>query len=149
MAQNCSADVTTVIEYVDEVFSGDNETAIQALKENWGLGNVSHVDDAAGALRNNLWDWYVQFDFWRFDGGLTDLGRQSLQPNAGYATFFQFCDQLEVKDGESAPAEGWGLEHALAKWGEFWTKEDGYLSGRKWHSCSCVSRSLMLDLSLR
>jgi hypothetical protein len=111
MPQNCSADVTTVIEYVDEVFSGDNQTAIQALKENWGLGNVSHVDDAAGALRNNLWDW------------------QSLQPNAGYATFFQFCDQLEVKDGESAPAEGWGLEHALAAWGEFWTREDGYLSG--------------------
>jgi hypothetical protein len=26
-----------------------------------------------------------------------------------------------VKDGVSAPAEGWGLEHALAAWGNYST----------------------------
>ncbi|KAH8830287.1 serine carboxypeptidase S28-domain-containing protein [Flagelloscypha sp. PMI_526] len=96
-----------VITYVDKVFTGKNQTAIQELKENWGLGDMTHLDDVAGALRNNLWDW------------------QSLQPTVGYATFFQFCDALEVKDGVSAPEGGWGLEHALPAWGNFW--KNGYL----------------------
>ncbi|ESK95132.1 hypothetical protein Moror_13864 [Moniliophthora roreri MCA 2997] len=109
MAKNCSADVEAAIAHVDEVFSGTNTTAIQALKENFGLNELSHLDDVAGALRNNLWDW------------------QSLQPNSGPNTVFrQFCDALEVKNGVSAPAEGWGSEHAVAAWGAFW--RDGYLS---------------------
>lgn len=29
-----------------------------------------------------------------------------------------------MKDGVSAPASGWGREHALEAWGSFWT--DGY-----------------------
>lgn len=55
-------------------------------------------------MRNNLWDW------------------QSLQPTSGPgATFFDFCDALEVKDGKSAPAAGWGLAHALPAWGAFFS----------------------------
>ncbi|KAF8554324.1 hypothetical protein OG21DRAFT_1509073 [Imleria badia] len=34
--------------------------------------------------------------------------------------FFQFCDALEVKDGDIAPATGWGLENAIYSWGSFW-----------------------------
>ena len=34
--------------------------------------------------------------------------------------FFQFCDALEVKDGQVAGANGWGLEHALNAWGAYW-----------------------------
>jgi hypothetical protein len=34
--------------------------------------------------------------------------------------FFEFCDALEVKDGVSAPATGWGLENAVSSWGLFW-----------------------------
>ena len=50
-----------------------------------------------------MWDW------------------QSLQPTSGPgAVFFDFCDALEVKDGVSADANGWGLEHALPAWGAFW-----------------------------
>jgi len=91
-----------VIALVDEVFSGTNATAIDQLKELFGLGGVSHLDDAAGALRNNLWSW------------------ENLQPNTGSnAAFFEFCDALEVKDGVSAPASGWGLEHALPTWGNY------------------------------
>ena len=45
---------------------------------------------------------------------------QEMQPNSGPgSTFFTFCDALEVKDGASAPASGWGLEHALAAWGNY------------------------------
>jgi len=54
------------------------------------------------SVRNNLWDW------------------QSLQPTSGpKAQFYQFCDALEVKDGQNAPATGWGLDHALAAWGSY------------------------------
>ncbi|KAF8827103.1 hypothetical protein HHX47_DHR5000888 [Lentinula edodes] len=104
MPANCSADVEAVIAHVDEVFSGNDATAIQVLKDNWGLGEMTHLDDVAG-FRNNLWDW------------------QSLSPTSGPgATFFQFCDALEVKDGVNAPATGWGLDHALTAWGSFWNE---------------------------
>jgi hypothetical protein len=109
MAKNCSADVQAVIERVDRVILSKNATAINALKANWGLEKMTHADDFAGALRNNLWDW------------------QSLQPTSGADTKFRkFCDALEVKDGVSAPASGWGVDHALAAWGAHW--RNGYLS---------------------
>jgi len=100
MPANCSADVRASIAHVDTVFSGKNKTAINELLETLGLTGISHLDDAAGALRNNLWDW------------------QALSPSAGNSTaFFKFCDALEVKDGVSASAAGWGAEHAIAAWG--------------------------------
>ncbi|KAE9409902.1 hypothetical protein BT96DRAFT_460529 [Gymnopus androsaceus JB14] len=103
MPANCSADVEAVIAHVDQVFTSNDTTAIQVVKDNWGLGEMTHLDDVAGSLRNNLFDW------------------QSLSPDTGPgAIFFEFCDALEVKDGVSAPAEGWGLEHALPAWGAFW-----------------------------
>lgn len=126
MPQNCSADVAAVIAYVDDVFSGDNTTAINAIKDIFGLSEMTHLDDVAGScehvlsivikfltdmscvVRINLWDW------------------QSLQPTSGAgAQFFEFCDALEVKDGENAPQAGWGLDHALSAWGSYF-KDDYY-----------------------
>ena len=55
------------------------------------------------AVRNNLWTW------------------QDLSPDSGPGQdFFEFCDALEVKSGVSAPAAGWGLDHALQAWGSYW-----------------------------
>ncbi|KAI6044408.1 hypothetical protein EDC04DRAFT_2642407 [Pisolithus marmoratus] len=34
--------------------------------------------------------------------------------------FFQFCDALEVKNGQIAGPGGWGLENAIQAWGGFW-----------------------------
>lgn len=102
MPANCSADVQAVIAHVDKVFTSYDTAAIDALKDSFGLGALTHLDDVAGALRNNLWDW------------------QSLQPRTGPgAQFFQFCDALEVKDGVNAPATGWGLDHALPAWSSY------------------------------
>ena len=119
MPQNCSADVQAVIAHVDDVIAGNNTTAIQALKASFGMGDVTHLDDFAGArkssspsivhfcqgdsltVRNNLWDW------------------QLLQPGSlGGSKFFQFCDALEVKDGVAGPVMGWGLDHALTTWSD-------------------------------
>ncbi|EPQ59204.1 peptidase S28 [Gloeophyllum trabeum ATCC 11539] len=102
MPRNCSADVEAVIAHMDQVFTSGTPSQIAALKAQFGMSNVTHLDDVAGALRNNLWDW------------------QSLSPDTGPgAQFFQFCDALEVKNGVSAPATGWGLEHALQAWGSY------------------------------
>lgn len=123
MPVNCSADVEAAIARVDETFLGRNATAIQAMKDNFGIGDVTHLDDAAGActlslylpilrfrkclcvwlVRNNLWDW------------------QSLQPTSGPGSqFTEFCDALEVKNGVNAPDSGWGADRAVAAWGEYW-----------------------------
>ncbi|KAJ3878386.1 peptidase S28 [Lentinula edodes] len=110
MPQNCSADVEVVIEHITEVFEGNNITAIQEIKNTFGMGSVQHLDDVAGGIkvRSNLWDW------------------QDMQPTTGPgAAFYQFCDALEVKEGISASMDGWGLEHALAAWGAYW--KESYL----------------------
>ncbi|KAF9244177.1 peptidase S28 [Melanogaster broomeanus] len=103
MPQNCSSDVEAVIAYLDQMYDENNLAALQSLKDNFGLGDLVHIDDFASALQYNLFDW------------------QSLQPFVGPgAMFFEFCDALEVKNGVSAPATGWGLENALYAWGSFW-----------------------------
>ncbi|CAE6424059.1 unnamed protein product [Rhizoctonia solani] len=108
MPKNCSADVQKVVNYVDTTFTFGTRTQIQKLKETLGMGNMSHVDDVAGALRNPLWYW------------------QSLQTGQSDQSFYKFCDALEVKNGVSAGPNGWGLEHALAAYGEYMK---GYIVG--------------------
>jgi len=109
MPQNCSADVQVTMAHIDEVFSGNNQSAIKSIKDLFGLGGLSHTLDVVGSIRSNIFDW------------------QSLQPETGPdGLFFEFCDALEVKNGVNAPVAGWGLDHALNAWGNFWTSE--YLS---------------------
>jgi len=104
MPANCSADIERVISHIDQVFTSSDKKAIQSIKDSFGIGDVTHLDDAAGSLRNNLWDWQ----------GL------SLTSGPG-AQFFNFCDALEVKNGVNAPAAGWGLDHALDAWSSYWS----------------------------
>ncbi|KAI0368439.1 peptidase S28 [Pilatotrama ljubarskyi] len=105
MPKNCSADVEAVISFVDEVLMSKNASQIKALKENFGLGGLSHDDDFAAALYAPLQDW------------------QDLQPTYGPGgAFYEFCDALEVDDGSVAGPEGRGLENALLAWGEYYRK---------------------------
>ncbi|EIN10777.1 hypothetical protein PUNSTDRAFT_132850 [Punctularia strigosozonata HHB-11173 SS5] len=102
MPKNCSADVQAAITHIDKVLTAGSNSSIQSLKATFGLEAVKHNDDAAGALRNNLWDW------------------QALQPDSGPGTqFTEFCDALEVKNGKNAPASGWGTSHAISAWGSY------------------------------
>ncbi|KIJ58453.1 hypothetical protein HYDPIDRAFT_141516 [Hydnomerulius pinastri MD-312] len=103
MPKNCSSDVQAVIAYLDQIYDKGDTVAQRLLKEAFGLGGLSHMDDFAAALRRNLFDW------------------QKLQPASGPgAMFYKFCDALEVKNGVSAPATGWGLEYAVHAWASFW-----------------------------
>ncbi|KAF9044514.1 hypothetical protein BDZ89DRAFT_1058999 [Hymenopellis radicata] len=109
MPANCSSDFQAVISHVDEVFSSDDDLAIQALKETFGMGNVTYVDDVANRLSQPMGLW------------------QELQPASGpNQPFYEFCDLLEVweVDGKntSAPENGWGLDHALEAFGS-WMRE--------------------------
>jgi len=103
MPQNCSSDVQAVVAYLDQIHAENDTVAIQNLKDAFGLGGLTHIDDFAAALQYNLYDW------------------QNLEPSIGPgALFFEFCDALEVEDGVNAPETGWGLEHAINAWGSFW-----------------------------
>ncbi|KAH9917352.1 serine carboxypeptidase S28-domain-containing protein [Fomitopsis serialis] len=103
MPQNCSADVQAVIGHVDSVFTSGNNTAINEIKELFSM-HLTHLDDFASALQHPLFPW------------------QGLQPSSNLSDplFFHFCDALEVKDNQTAPSEGWGLQNALNSWAGFW-----------------------------
>lgn len=49
MATNCSADVQRVIAHVTAVVESGTAEAIQAAKNNWGIGALSHDLDFLGA----------------------------------------------------------------------------------------------------
>ncbi|KAI0043738.1 peptidase S28 [Auriscalpium vulgare] len=103
MPQNCSLDVQAAIARLDSILTGKNQTAIDALKASFGMGDIVHLDDFAGALKTNLYIW------------------QELGPGDGASVFYDFCDAMEVVDGVNAGPNGRGGEHALAGWGNYWT----------------------------
>lgn len=113
MPQNCSADVSLVIDYVDGVLLNGTAAEKQALKEKFGLGDIEHDADFASALENGPWLW------------------QSNQFYTGYSSFYQFCDYVENAAGTTANAtttatspspSGVGLQKALDGYAR-WTRE--------------------------
>ncbi|KDQ20234.1 hypothetical protein BOTBODRAFT_142776 [Botryobasidium botryosum FD-172 SS1] len=102
MPRNCSADVQRVVSHMDLTFTTGSPSEIDAFKAQLGLSNVTHLDDVATFLSYPLALW------------------QFLDPTSGPDNdFFKFCDALEVKNGVSAPADGWGLEYALEAFGKY------------------------------
>lgn len=103
MPQNCSKDVSLVIDYMDNVLEHGTAAEQLALKEMFGVGGVQHNDDFMAFIENLPWAWQ---------------GNQ-FYTNTG---FFTACDYVENANtnGSSIPgAEGVGLEKALAgyaKW---------------------------------
>jgi hypothetical protein len=52
MPQNCSSDVQTVFAYLDQINAENDTVAVQSLKEAFGLGGLSHIDDFAAARKS-------------------------------------------------------------------------------------------------
>lgn len=52
MPQNCSADVSLVIDYVDGVLLNGTAVEKQALKEKFGLGDIEHDADFARYVKS-------------------------------------------------------------------------------------------------
>ena len=51
MPQNCSADVQAVVSYIDTTFTNGSQAQINSIKSNFGLGDMTHLDDVAGACK--------------------------------------------------------------------------------------------------
>ena len=49
MPQNCSADVEAAIAQIDHDFETGTTAEKNALKASFGMGNITHLDDVAGA----------------------------------------------------------------------------------------------------
>lgn len=47
MPQNCSRDVSRVVNYIDKVNESGSDKKLQHLKEMFGLGDIEHFDDFA------------------------------------------------------------------------------------------------------
>ncbi|KAF2149996.1 putative serine peptidase [Myriangium duriaei CBS 260.36] len=104
MPQNCSTDLSRVIDYLDRVMTTGSASEVQQIKQKFGLPNVQHNDDFMAALENGPWTW------------------QSNSPRSD-AGFMQFCNYVEnVFDANTTTvpgAGGVGLQKALdgyAKW---------------------------------
>ena len=54
MPKNCSADVEAVISHIDQVFTSGSQSQINAIKANFGLSNLTHLDDVAGARKLSM-----------------------------------------------------------------------------------------------
>lgn len=55
MPQNCSSDVQAVVAYLDLIYAENDTGAIQSLKEAFGLGGLSHIDDFAAARESPVY----------------------------------------------------------------------------------------------
>ena len=108
MAQNCSKDISLVIDHIDGILLNGTDEEVTDLKTMFGLQTIEHNDDFAQALENGPWLW------------------QSNQFYTNYSGFYKFCDFIEnvAADGNfgntTVPdANGVGLDKALdgyAKW---------------------------------
>lgn len=57
MPQNCSKDISRVIDYIDNLAQSGNKKQLQSLKNMFGLGDLEYFDDFAGyAAPTNLTD---------------------------------------------------------------------------------------------
>lgn len=116
MAQNCSSDVSLVIDHLDSVLNSGDEAAILALKTSFGLEGLVHNSDFAEVLANGPYNW------------------QENEMFTGYSAFFQFCDAIEGVEAGAAVTpgpEGVGLEKALANYANYVNKTviPGYCAG--------------------
>ncbi|KAK0721033.1 serine carboxypeptidase S28 [Lasiosphaeris hirsuta] len=83
MPKNCSADISRITGYIDELIDNGNHAEIQALKEDFGLAGLAHADDFAGYML--------------FSGAVSGVvsAWQNVGPSSGYSNFFQMCDSIE------------------------------------------------------
>ena len=123
MPQNCSKDISRVIDYIDTVLENGTPANKTTLKSLFGLQKLSYDDDFAAAL-------FTPFGAW-----------QNIGYASGYSPFYRFCDAIESggtfnfstptsnssSTGNSSlslpPASGVGLSTALAGYAWYFQSE--------------------------
>ncbi|KAI1192412.1 serine carboxypeptidase S28-domain-containing protein [Nemania serpens] len=118
--KNCSADVNTVIEYVDSVLLHGSSREKAQLKAKFKLGGLQDADFAS-AIENGPWTW--------------QSGQFYSTTTLGYTPFYRFCDYVEnVWPGSKnkvPSARGVGLSKALDGYAKWFTETylPGYCEG--------------------
>ena len=124
MAANCSKDLSSIVDYMDGVFTNGSATEVANLKAMFNLTDLNATDIGA-ALENGPWLW------------------QGNQFYTGYSAFFQFCDYIEgaittsadgttnVPTNVTAGPDGVGLQKALQGYATWWNTVQfpGYCEG--------------------
>lgn len=107
MPQNCSKDVSIVIEHMDGILMHGSTEEQRSLKTRFGMQDVEHNDDFMAALALGPWSWQdTQF--------YNDTG------------FWTWCDYIEdavnatVRNITIPGSEGVGLEKALNGYAAWW-----------------------------
>lgn len=57
MPANCSNDFSAIVDYADGVFLNGSLQEKEALKQQFGLQDLPHGDDAATAISAPIWAW--------------------------------------------------------------------------------------------
>ncbi|KAF4126088.1 Serine carboxypeptidase S28 [Geosmithia morbida] len=107
--ENCTADVTAVIDHIDHLLLHGSETDKESLKKKFKLQELEDADFAA-ALENGPWSW---------QSGQYYTGTERQNP------YYQFCDYVEnawPNSTEVPGPEGVGLHKALDGYAR-WVKE--------------------------
>lgn len=115
MPANCSSDVQAVIRNINYIFAAGNQTAIQEILELFGMEALwPYLDDFEDASKVFVFIYSKLFlkSVYPVRSDIQDWGSD---------LFDQFCDALEVKNGVIAGANGWGYQHALNAWANWWT----------------------------
>jgi len=106
MPQNCSRDVSLVIDHMDAILVNGTAQEADELKAMFRMDGIAD-DDFMAALENAPW-------LWQGNQFYTDSG------------FFTWCDYIEDSVNQTgaavAGAEGVGLEKALAGYARWWTE---------------------------
>lgn len=105
MPQNCSKDVSLVIDHMDGVLLNGTDKEIRDLKAMFGLESLEHSDDFMAALENGPW-------LWQGNQFYTGTG------------FYTWCDYIENSVNATGKAvagpNGVGLMKALAGYAKWW-----------------------------
>ncbi|KAJ5826037.1 hypothetical protein N7474_003175 [Penicillium riverlandense] len=101
MPQNCSLDVSRVVDFIDQVNKNGTDRQQQTLKDMFGLGDLEYFDDFANALENGPWLWQENTFY------------------TGYSGFYEFCDYIENANSTVAGPDGVGLHKALHGYSEW------------------------------
>jgi len=130
MPANCSADLQTVINHVDEVFTSGTTAEQTKIKTMFGLSALKYADEFVSAIRAPLWTW------------------QDFQPSYEDATtgFNAFCNYMEYdRDTKvfEAKGRGMGIDHAMEAYGN-WSKFEIRQAG-----CTGVERQVHIHISMK
>ncbi|KAG8904832.1 hypothetical protein FRB99_001088 [Tulasnella sp. 403] len=105
MPKNCSRDAALVIRAIDEVFHNGKEENKAAMKNAFGLGNLT--DDDFGIISLPLWNW--------------EYMRPWSSKYQGQNAFFKWCDSIQTFSNGTVNTspEGVGLQQAITGYTTF------------------------------